>query len=68
MPEGQCRLYEVWRAIATIEHSRMEVEQYKHELYHGLTNDGLQVRLDLGDHGLTLQICPFYTRQHPLQC
>jgi hypothetical protein len=38
--EGQARLHEAWRAIATAEYSRMEVRRYKHGLHCELTHDG----------------------------
>jgi hypothetical protein len=66
--EGQGRVHEAWRATATAKYSRMKVERYKHGLHSGLTNDGPQVRFDLGNHASTFQICPLHTRQHPLQC
>jgi hypothetical protein len=65
--EGQCRLYEAGRAIATAEYFRLEVGRYKHELHRGLTNDSPQVWFNLGDRGSTLQICTLHTYQHQLQ-
>jgi hypothetical protein len=68
LSEGKDRLHEAWRVIATIEHSRLEVEWHKHGLYCRFTYDGPQVRFDLSDHGLVHQIGSFYTRQHSVWC
>jgi hypothetical protein len=62
--EGQGWLYEAWRADATTKHSKMEVGQYMHGLHCRPTFDGPQILFNLGDRGLTLQICPLYTHSH----
>jgi hypothetical protein len=67
MSKSQSRSFETHREPATLEHSRVEMEEHMYELHYGFAPHLTGVQLNMGHCGLFDKVRPLYTSIHHLQ-